>query len=138
MAASLYIALFAFAYVVLALHVIKGRRAFKVAVGDGGNDVLRMRIRAHGNFSEYVPLFLLMLMAAEYNGLSALAVHGFGAFFAVARGLHVYGLLKDEAYEGDKRVRGGRYRFRAMQGTFAVIGVLAGTLLVQFVSLQFF
>lgn len=55
-------------YIGLAFRVIKKRREFKVPVGTGNQSELETAIRAHGNFSEYVPFFLLLLLVAEING----------------------------------------------------------------------
>lgn len=54
-------------YIGLAFRVIKKRREFKVPVGTGNQSELETAIRAHGNFSEYVPFFLLLLLVAEVN-----------------------------------------------------------------------
>ncbi|MBS4052446.1 MAG: MAPEG family protein [Methylomonas sp.] len=54
-------------YIGLAFRVIKKRREFKVPVGTGNQSQLETAIRAHGNFSEYVPFFLLLLLTAEIN-----------------------------------------------------------------------
>jgi uncharacterized membrane protein YecN with MAPEG domain len=54
-------------YIGLAFRVIKKRREFKVPVGTGNQSELETAIRAHGNFSEYVPFFLLLLLVAELN-----------------------------------------------------------------------
>lgn len=49
-------------FFVLGLRVVQRRLAGMVSMGDGGDPALLERIRAHGNFAEYVP-FLLVLMA---------------------------------------------------------------------------
>lgn len=42
-----------------------------VVFGDGGDDVLRRRIRAFGNFTEYTPLCLILLALLEAQGAGA-------------------------------------------------------------------
>ncbi len=37
---------------------------------DGGDPILQRRMRAFGNFAEYVPMCLLMLALLEFNGTS--------------------------------------------------------------------
>ena len=36
---------------------------------NGTDAQLERNVRAHGNFIEYVPLFLILLMLSEYNGI---------------------------------------------------------------------
>ncbi len=52
-------------YFILTLRVGQLRQAHKVAIGDGGNDALLGRIRAHANFAEYVPIILVLMGAIE-------------------------------------------------------------------------
>lgn len=49
--------------VVLAARVSVLRVRHKVSLGDGDNRELARAIRAHGNTVEFVPLFLIMLLA---------------------------------------------------------------------------
>jgi uncharacterized membrane protein YecN with MAPEG domain len=63
-ATAMVMALF---YVKLAFGVIKKRQLHRVALGAGQHADLEAAIRAHGNFAEYVPLALLLLVVAEVN-----------------------------------------------------------------------
>ncbi|MFT2095263.1 MAPEG family protein [Acidiphilium multivorum] len=67
-----YGALLALIYLVLSLWVGFGRFGFRVIHGDGGNDRLARRIRAHANFAEYVPLILLLAALLEASGAGRL------------------------------------------------------------------
>ncbi len=49
----------------LAVRVGRVRTAHKVSVGDGGNEAVIRRMRAHSNFTEYTPFFLILLAAIE-------------------------------------------------------------------------
>ena len=40
-------------FIMLAVRVIGVRRTARIALGDGGDDLLRRRIRVHANFAEY-------------------------------------------------------------------------------------
>jgi uncharacterized protein len=66
-----------------------------VVFGDGGDEVLRRRIRAFGNFIEYSPLCLTLLALLEAQGAAASwswitaallvggrVIHGLGMLFA--------------------------------------------------------
>ena len=52
-------------HVWLSLRVSRLRRPLKIGVGDGGNEVLLRRMRAHGNFAENMPIFLILLGLLE-------------------------------------------------------------------------
>jgi len=54
-------------FIKLAFAVIKKRQQHKVALGSGSHPDLEAAIRAHGNFAEYVPLSMLLLLCAELN-----------------------------------------------------------------------
>lgn len=79
----------------LAARVIGVRRSAQIGFGDGANLVLQQRIRVHGNFVEYVPLALVLLLVLELNGASAGVVNGLGGTLLVARVLHAFGLSSD-------------------------------------------
>ncbi|WP_290978683.1 MAPEG family protein [Hyphomicrobium sp.] len=96
LATSLYAALLAALYMFLTINVIRGRRTHSVALGDGDVADMKARIRAHANFAEYAPFFLLLLLMAELQGLAVWAVHGLGVAFVVGRLSHAYGLLVAE------------------------------------------
>jgi uncharacterized membrane protein YecN with MAPEG domain len=89
----LYAALAALILMVLTFRVILLRRSKKVSFGDGGMPELVHAIRAHGNFIEYVPFALLLILLVELTGGPRLMVHGFGAALIVARLFHIWGVL---------------------------------------------
>ena len=47
--------------------------------------------RVHGNFTEYVPTGLALLLALEWSGAPTAVVHVGGAIFTIARYLHAWG-----------------------------------------------
>ncbi len=57
----LYAALLAILFVVLSIRTIRLRRSLKIGVGDAGNYKMLRAIRVHSNFSEYVPLAVLLI-----------------------------------------------------------------------------
>jgi uncharacterized membrane protein YecN with MAPEG domain len=79
-------------HVWLSLRVSRLRRPLKVAVGDGGNEVLLRRIRAHANFSENVPLTLVLLALVELATGGSLWLWGAAILFILARMAHVFGM----------------------------------------------
>jgi uncharacterized protein len=60
---------------------------------DGGDAVLVRRIRAHANFTETVPLALLLMLLLELGGLGAAWLWWLGLALIAGRMLHVAGLL---------------------------------------------
>jgi uncharacterized protein len=100
----LYAALAALILVVLTARVILLRNKLKVLVGDGGHIALERAIRAHGNFIEYVPLGLLLILLCELTGAAAATLHGLGAALIVARLAHAWGLSNSEGVSAGRGV----------------------------------
>lgn len=89
---ALYAGLLALLYLALGGLVVANRRRARVGLGTGSDTALERAVRVHGNFAEYAPLFLLLLLIAELNGLGALLLHLAGAAFFLARIGHAFGL----------------------------------------------
>jgi hypothetical protein len=87
-----YAGLNALIALVLALLVVRQRMRSKTLVGSGGNPALELAIRAHGNFIEYVPLILVLLLLLALSGLGVPWLHVMGIGLTVARLLHGWGL----------------------------------------------
>ncbi|NBS16611.1 MAG: glutathione S-transferase [Gammaproteobacteria bacterium] len=80
-------------FVWLSIQVIKYRRKLKVLIGDGGQQEMVWAIRAQGNFSEYVPITLIIFACAEYNKTDWRVLSVFAGMLMCGRLLHAYGLL---------------------------------------------
>lgn len=118
-----YGALLALVLLFLAVNVIKLRRAHRVSLLDGGIDSLTSAIRAHGNFTEYVPLCLILMALAELNQSPHWAMHGVGLLLLSGRLLHARAL-----YCGTIRLR-----VVAMSATFtSLVGAAALAILSVF------
>ena len=89
-----YTAIFGLMFVYLSICVIKQRRSAKVSIGDGDNPALRKAIAVHNNFSQYVPLALLLIAFVELNHASATITHGLCACLLIGRVAHAYGLAQ--------------------------------------------
>ncbi|HKY91177.1 MAG TPA: MAPEG family protein [Nevskiaceae bacterium] len=84
----LYAGILAIWFIVLSMRVVAKRRA-GINLGDGGDPDMLRRIRAHGNFAEYVPLILVMMVMLEIGGVIApWVLHAIGIALVVARVLH--------------------------------------------------
>ena len=93
------------------------RAVHKVSVGDGGAQPLIARMRAHANFVEYTPFFLILMALIEMARGSQLWLWAVGILFILARVVHVFGM---------DRPPGNRFRmFGIMVSVFILIG-LAG------------
>ena len=79
-------------YLVLALRIVFGRFRMRISLGDGGQGVMLRRIRAHGNFAEYVPLLLLFMALFELAGDRRGVLVAGGALLVLARISHAIGI----------------------------------------------
>ena len=78
--------------IVLAIVVVLGRNKARVLLEGGGNDDLVRQIRVFGNFTEYVPMAIVLMALAELTGTPSLSLHIIGAMLLVGRLLHWHGL----------------------------------------------
>jgi uncharacterized protein len=89
---SVYLAVLALLYTILAVQVGRLRMRDRAAFGDNGSLALRRAIRAHANFIEYVPIITLMVAMLEMSGLGATWVHLLMGALLVSRLLHPLGM----------------------------------------------
>ena len=91
---SLLAGLFALLMVPLSFQVSMRRlRLGGVSSGDANDETLRRRIRALGNFIEYVPMAVISVGLIELGGGPRTLVVGLAAAFFVSRVLHAIGML---------------------------------------------
>ena len=96
-----------------------------MAIGPGGEPVLLKAVRAHGNFAEYVPIALLLMIFTELRTDGTLLIHVLGALLLVGRLTHAYGISQlKENY---------RFRVAGMALTFTVIIACSPRLLATYV-----
>ena len=105
----------------LSVRVSQVRRAAKVSIGDGGVEPLARRMRAHGNFAENAPFFLVLLALLELAGGELWVLWGATILFVIARLCHAFGMD-----------RGGANALRAIVagGSWLVLLGLAGWAIV--------
>lgn len=89
---ALYVALNLILAPLLMFRVGQVRLGKKIELGDGGDDLMLSRIRAHGNFTENAPLALIGLIALAMLNAFPIALHVFGAVFFIGRIFHVMGM----------------------------------------------
>lgn len=118
---AIYAVVLALMTLALAFRVVAFRRRDRVGLGDDGSRDLRIAMRAHANFVEYAPLFLVLLFVAEINGVPVNWLHGIGMVFVLGRFAHAWGMVA-----GDGGVHPGR--MVGILTTWLAIVALAGLL----------
>lgn len=76
----------------LSFRVGQVRRAERVSVGDGGNERVVRRMRAHANFAENAPLVLILVGLIEFAASPSVWLWAVAALFLLARVLHAIGM----------------------------------------------
>ncbi|MFT5064906.1 MAG: putative membrane protein YecN with MAPEG domain [Reinekea sp.] len=122
---SIIAALAVVLYITLAARVIAVRRTNKVSLGDAADKVLETRIRQHGNFNEYVPLALILMVIAELQGAPKALLLALGVAILGGRLAHVFGL------ENMHKAIGIKIRTYGMISTFLSLIILSVTLVIQ-------
>ena len=79
-------------HVWLSMRVSRLRRLHHISIGDEGNKAVATRMRAHGNFAENTPVFLILLALIEHAIGSELWLWVVAAVYIVARLLHAFGM----------------------------------------------
>lgn len=81
----------------LTVLVILRRAQSGVNLMDGGDKPLLKRIRAHGNFTETVPMALILIGLLELRGLQSTWLWALGICLILGRVLHATSLLTNGA-----------------------------------------
>ena len=76
----------------ISIRVGQIRHAAKVSVGDGGNEALTRRMRAHANFIENTPLVLILIAVIELSTKGGTWLAAIGALFMLGRVCHALGM----------------------------------------------
>ncbi|MGB3167176.1 MAG: MAPEG family protein [Alteraurantiacibacter sp.] len=82
----------AFINIWLAIRCGRARMRGKVAHGDGGDALLGRAMRAHANFTEYTPLFLILVAALELTGHGGWPLGVGAGLFLAGRIFHAVGM----------------------------------------------
>ena len=91
---ALYAGILGFLGLVLASRVVQHRQRHRIALGDRGNEDMQRAMRVFGNFTEYVPMILLLIGFGEMLGAHKWLTHGLGASLVAGRLFHAWGLSK--------------------------------------------
>ena len=76
----------------LGVRVSQLRLRHKVSVGEGGNAQVTARMRAHGNFIEYTPFFLILLALVELSRGSKTWLWAVAIVYILGRLAHPFGM----------------------------------------------
>jgi uncharacterized membrane protein YecN with MAPEG domain len=79
--------------VLLSFPIANHRRAARISAGDAGDDRFNRMIRAQANFTEYVPVGLIVLGLLEAASPAGWQLWAVGGTLAVGRFLHPIGLI---------------------------------------------
>jgi uncharacterized membrane protein YecN with MAPEG domain len=82
---------------VLWIGVTSKRSEMKTSIGDAGSPQLLQIIRRHGNFIEWVPFVLVLMIMNELQGTGSTWLHAAGILLLIGRIAHPFGLAIDNA-----------------------------------------
>jgi uncharacterized protein len=125
--AALYAGLLTAVYLALTFRVIRFRRGRRIDMGDGGERLLQRYLRGHGNFAEYAPLGLLLLLLLELGGWPTWLLHPLGLTLLAGRLAHAWSFSVEKLREPSRVV--------GMVLTIAMLAVAALLCLAQGVGL---
>jgi len=113
MIAPVYAACLAILMIVLSLRVSLTRRRSGISLGWGDDTDLAERVRSFGNFAEWAPMALMLIVLAELAGAPGAALHSAGGLLVLGRVLHPIQLRMDVIITP--------LRFLGMVATYAAI-----------------
>ncbi len=107
----------------LMMRVGKVRTTEKISIGDGGNDKVIRRMRAHANFVESAPFVLVLVAAIELAGKG-------GAWLAYVAGAYMlgriaHGIGMDDGAFGKGRLIGTLITMLTLLGLAIVAALIA-------------
>ncbi len=131
MICSVFVGLYSLLFVFLSVYTISGRRKYQISIGHNDNLNMLRQMRAHANFIEYTPLFLLMLYLAEVERLNHISIYILGNLFLVGRLSHAYAILRTEKNPTSisKKIN---FRVIGMALTLTCISLLSIYLIIKF------
>lgn len=92
---AFYAGIFGLVYIILTVAVARERWRYRVGLGTGENcPRLEQIVRIHGNYIEYVPLGLILMMLLETAGWSVVIIHILGGTLLLGRLFHMIGIYK--------------------------------------------
>jgi len=118
----LYAGLLVLVYIALSALVVRQCVLVEMATGDADETNLNRSIRVHGNFVEYVPLGLILMLCAELQSAPAVAVHAMGLTLLIARVAHAVGMSRTPQV---RLLRGGGFLLTTLMLILSALAVIA-------------
>ena len=104
MISIVYLSVLSIFYVFISFIVIKSRVVNSIPLEDRGVKSLSRKIRAHANFVEYTPIFLILLFSSEYLSAPNVIIHICAITYIFGRVCHFYSIAFFEKYDDDGNV----------------------------------
>ena len=123
---ALYAALLLIIMTYLGIKIGSLRGSTGISIFWGDNTEVAFAMRRHGNFTENVPMALVLMALVELNGGNAIFLHVCGVLLVLARIAHPMGLKPDSLVNPLRAFGAG--------GTILVMLALAGVDLWQVIS----
>ena len=82
-----------FIFIALSFNAAFTRRKSGLAVGEGNNEILLRAVRAHGNFTEFTPMFLISLIIVDQLSKNCDYVGILGLLFIIGRISHALSMF---------------------------------------------
>ena len=86
-------AILLFIFIALSINAAFTRRKSGLAVGEGDNETLLRAVRAHGNFTEFTPMFLISLIVVDQLSKNCDYVGILGLLFIIGRISHALSMV---------------------------------------------
>lgn len=108
------------------MRVSSARAKLNCSIGDNGDKYLLQRIRCHGNFIEWVPFALVLMILAEAQGANAMWLHAAGILLVIGRLAHPFGLKIDNAAHPLRYVGNGTNILAVVILAIALVRIVTG------------
>ena len=82
-----------FIFIALSINAAFTRRKSGMAVGEGDNEILIRAVRAHGNFTEFTPMFLISLFLIDHISKNCEYILVIGSGFILGRIFHAFSMF---------------------------------------------
>ena len=107
-----------FIFVALSANTALTRRKSGLAVGEGDNETLLRAVRAHGNFTEYTPMFLISLFLIDHVSKNCEYILVIGSGFILGRISHATSMFLKK---GILRITGMFLTFTTLLSNFVYL-----------------
>lgn len=121
-AVGIYAGLMGLIAIWLTMIVGSWRGRLKISIGDGGNVDMIRAMRGHANFTENVPLALILMVYMALAGAPAIAIHAMGVALTVGRVLHVLHFAKPGQPRWQRGIGSGLTALVIVAGSLGAIG----------------